>query len=102
MGATLTTPPWSRSTARYVPNAASPARVWRSWRRVGAAGRVGEAGERPQVGQRLAAADPPVPLPADRRGEPGLEQHVERLVGVGQHAAKQPVDLLLGHRLEGD
>src|SRR5580704_19051407 len=54
---------------------------------------VGEAGERAQVGQALAAFDPPGPLPADRGAEAELEGRVEVLVGVAEHAAEQPVDV---------
>src|SRR5581483_7844143 len=59
---------------------------------------VGEAGERLEVGQVLAALDAPGPFPADRRGEADLEGRVEVVVGVGEHAAEHPVDLVRGHR----
>src|SRR6266700_4895780 len=57
---------------------------------------IGEPGERLQVGQALAALDPPGPLPPDRGAEAELERRVEVLVGVAEHAAEQPVDVLGG------
>src|SRR5271167_3254992 len=54
---------------------------------------VGEAGKCAQVGQALAALDPPGPLAADRGAEAELERRVEVLVGVAEHAAEQPVDV---------
>src|SRR5689334_732006 len=59
---------------------------------------VGEPRERLQVGQALAALDPPGPLPPDGRTEAELERRVEVLVGVAQHAAQQPVDVVGGDR----
>src|SRR3954452_14425319 len=55
---------------------------------------VGELRERLEVAQALAALDPPVPLALDRRAEAELQRLVEPLVGVGQHAAEDAVDLL--------
>src|SRR4029077_10261428 len=57
-----------------------------------------ERAEGPWGGPPLAALHPPGPLPADRRAEAQLERRVEVLVGVAQHAAEQPVDLLGGDR----
>src|SRR5689334_8595314 len=59
---------------------------------------VGEPRERLQVGQALAALDPPGPLPPDGRAEAEFERRVEVLVGVAQHAAQQPVDVVGGDR----
>ena len=56
------------------------------------------AAERLEVGGRLAAQVAPLPLLADRGGEPQLEDGVERLVGVGQHRPEQPVQLVGRHR----
>src|SRR6185437_9713112 len=61
---------------------------------------AGEPGEGAQVGQALAALDPPVVLPADRRGKADHEGLVEVLVGVAEHAAEQPVDLICRDRGE--
>ena len=55
-----------------------------------------EGGERAQVGQALTALLPPGPLPPDGGREAEHQRLVERLVGVAQHAAEQPVDLRLG------
>src|SRR4051812_24189806 len=55
---------------------------------------VRELRERLEVAQALAALDPPVPLALDRRAEAELQRLVEPLVGVGQHAAEDAVDLL--------
>src|SRR5690242_582071 len=59
---------------------------------------VGEPRERLQVGQALAALDPPGPLPPDGRTEAELERRVEVLVGVAEYAAEQPVDVVGGDR----
>ena len=64
-----------------------------------AAGSFRRQGARASRGRRRGCgsthrADPPLPLLADRRGEAELEDGVERLVGVRQHRAEQPVDLL--------
>src|SRR4051794_38233228 len=56
--------------------------------------------ERLEVPGRLAPELAPLPLLADRRGEAELEDRVERVVGVGQHRAQQPVQLLGGDRRE--
>src|SRR5690606_3660475 len=61
-----------------------------------------DPGERPEVGQRLAPLDAPLPLAADRGGEPQLDGALERLVRVGEHAPEQPVDLLRRHRVDRD
>ena len=58
------------------------------------------AAERLEVAGGLAAALAPLPLLADRGGEAELEDRVERLVGVGQHRAEQPVDLVGGDRAQ--
>src|SRR6266566_9643805 len=59
---------------------------------------VGEPRERLQVGQALAALDPPGPLPPDGRTEAELERGVEVLVGVAEHAPQQAVDVRWGDR----
>ena len=64
-----------------------------SGRRVGVRA---EGGERAQVGQALTALLPPGPLPPDGGREAEHQRFVERLVGVAEHAAEQPVDLGLG------
>ena len=58
----------------------------------------GEPRERAQVLDGLVARLPPLPLATDALREPDLECGVEGLVGVGEHAAEQPVDLIGGHR----
>src|SRR3954447_14138400 len=60
----------------------------------GAARGIGEAGERLKICQALPALLTPLPLPADRAGEADLERDVEVLVGVGEDATEQPVDLV--------
>src|SRR3954453_7588096 len=50
--------------------------------------------ERVEVARRLTARAAPVPLLADRRRESQFEDRVEGFVGVRQHRAEQPVDLL--------
>ena len=52
------------------------------------------AAERLEVAGRFAAQLAPLPLLADRGGEAQLEQGVEGLVGVGEHRAEQPVELV--------
>src|SRR5689334_16253190 len=59
---------------------------------------VGEPRERLQVGQALAALDPPGPLPPDGRAEAEFERRVEVLVGVAEHAAQQAVDVVNRNR----
>src|SRR5271156_4754686 len=59
---------------------------------------VGEAGERLQVGQALAALGPPGPFPPDGGREAEFQRGVEVLVGVAEHAAEQPVDVLSRNR----
>src|ERR1700750_394104 len=59
---------------------------------------IGEPRERLQVGQALAALDPPGPLPPDGRAEAEFERRVEVLVGVAEYAAEQPVDVVGGDR----
>ena len=49
-----------------------------------------------EVARRLAPGDPPLPLLADRAGEAELEDGVEGLVGVGEHRAEDPVELVVG------
>ena len=58
----------------------------------------------PRNASRLAVDSPrsvaPLPLLADRGGEAQLEDRVERLVGVGEHRAEQPVELVGRHRAD--
>src|SRR5215468_11354781 len=66
----------------------------RSWGCVGA----GEAGEGAEVRRALASLDPPRPFPADRGFEADGQRGVEVVIGVAEHTAEQPVDLLIGYR----
>src|SRR3954466_8236251 len=59
--------------------------------------RIGEVSKGFEVAQRLAALDPPVPLLLDRGPEAELERLVETLVGVGEDAAQDAVDILRSH-----
>src|SRR5450631_427151 len=58
--------------------------------------RIGKPREGLEVREGLTTLDPPGPLAADRRRETQLQQGVEALVGVREHAAEQPVDLVVG------
>src|SRR4051794_18852642 len=62
--------------------------------------RLGEARERGEVGGRLTAVLPPGPFTPNARREAELDRGVERLVGIGEHAAEQPVDLVTGEAFE--
>src|SRR6185437_13467136 len=85
-------PRWCRRPGTWPPRYPPRARSTR--------GVAGEPGEGAQVGHALAALDPPVVFPADRRGKADHEGLVEVLVGVAEHAAEQPVDLIRRDRGE--
>src|SRR6266516_5018195 len=59
-----------------------------------------EAGEGAEVRGALPALDPPRPLPADRGFKAERQCRVEVVVGVAEHAAEHPVDLLGGYRCQ--
>src|SRR5690606_31357092 len=80
------------ATSRSAPRRRKERLVVRQSARLVVATRLHQMLERLQVRQRLAAADPPVPLPADRTREPQLQQRVEIPVGRLQHLPEQLVD----------
>ena len=58
------------------------------------------AAEGLEVAGRLAPRQPPLPLLADRAGEAELEDGVERVVGLREHRAEEPVELVVADRRE--
>src|SRR5664279_637781 len=56
--------------------------------------RVDQMTKGQQIPYRLASGDAPCPLPADRSGEPALQDGVEVSVGGGEHHAEHRVELV--------
>src|SRR5205823_14822890 len=71
-----------------------PSQTSRATVHSGRSRRVHQMLERAQVVQRLTTLDPPRPLPPDRLAETDREHRVEVLVGVLQHRAQNPVQLV--------
>src|SRR4051812_16562432 len=73
-----------------------------TWRQSYRRSRAAEWAETRGLGGRPPPFTPPGPLLPDGGGEAELEGPVEGFVGVGQHAAEQPVDLFVVDRHERD